>query len=407
MLITKIQLAAMERVRIPEGERRDFYLYVDEFQNFATEAFASILSEARKYRLDLIIAHQYVGQLITDTTTKVRDAVFGNVGTMIAFRVGASDAEFLEKEFEPEFNIQDLVNLPNYNIYLKLMVNGVTSRPFSALTIPPLASTSLMAKAERIIEASRKHYASDVKKVEEGIKQWSSSIPEATGFEGVAPPRVGVEKFETPCWLCKKTAYTTFKPDGRRPVYCSSCLQKIEAGDLRPIRPLPSYIREREELGGGLGELGIEFSPEPKSLPRREPRIEGAPQRPRARFHREIPASSTPPTPSSSRGRAIPNIKEGEFVAKKAEPRRTLFLNELKNRIKKDTHKESRLAELRKVLAESLEEKDEAKSSAEADDRPTHSSRDSNESRENKKENKEKSTNRRTKVIKPGESIKF
>src|SRR3989344_3121307 len=102
MLITKVQLAAMERVRIPEEERKDFYLYVDEFQNFATDSFASILSEARKYRLDLIIAHQYVGQLVTDTSTRVRDAVFGNVGTLIIFRVGATDAEFLEKEFEPE-----------------------------------------------------------------------------------------------------------------------------------------------------------------------------------------------------------------------------------------------------------------------------------------------------------------
>ncbi|MEK7076700.1 MAG: type IV secretory system conjugative DNA transfer family protein [Patescibacteria group bacterium] len=131
MIITKVQLAAMERVRIPEEDRRDFYLYVDEFQNFATDSFASILSEARKYRLNLILAHQYVGQLVTDVSTKVRDAVFGNVGTMISFRVGATDAEFLELEFTPEFLQGDLVNLPNHNIYLKLMVDGITSRPFS------------------------------------------------------------------------------------------------------------------------------------------------------------------------------------------------------------------------------------------------------------------------------------
>ena len=97
MLITKIQLASMERVRVPEDERVDFYLYVDEFQNFATDSFASILSESRKYRLDLILAHQYIGQLVTDVSTKVRDAVFGNVGTMICFRVGAADAEFFGK----------------------------------------------------------------------------------------------------------------------------------------------------------------------------------------------------------------------------------------------------------------------------------------------------------------------
>ena len=97
MIITKIQLSAMERVRIPEDKRKDFYMYVDEFQNFATDSFVNILSEARKYRLDLIIAHQYVGQLVTDTSTAVRDAVFGNVGTMVSFRVGATDAEFLEQ----------------------------------------------------------------------------------------------------------------------------------------------------------------------------------------------------------------------------------------------------------------------------------------------------------------------
>ena len=94
MLITKIQLSAMERVRVPEDERRDFYLYVDEFQNFATDSFASVLSEARKYRLNIIIAHQYIGQLVEDSSTRVRDAVFGNVGTMIVFRIGAADAEF-------------------------------------------------------------------------------------------------------------------------------------------------------------------------------------------------------------------------------------------------------------------------------------------------------------------------
>src|SRR3989339_1661735 len=138
MIITKIQLAAMERVRIPEESRQDFYLYVDEFQNFVTDAFAGILSEARKYRLNLTVAHQYTAQLISDKSSAVRDAVFGNVGTMIVFRVGSDDADFLEKEFDPEFTPLDIVNLPNYKIYLKLMIDGVTSRPFNIRTLPPL-----------------------------------------------------------------------------------------------------------------------------------------------------------------------------------------------------------------------------------------------------------------------------
>src|ERR1700752_4900458 len=126
MIITKLQLAAMSRVDIPEEDRQDYYLYVDEFQNFATESFANILSAARKYRLNLIVAHQYIGQLVQDRNTVVRDAIFGNVGTMITFRVGADDAEFLEKEFEPPFLLAQLVNPPKYHIILKLMINGVS-----------------------------------------------------------------------------------------------------------------------------------------------------------------------------------------------------------------------------------------------------------------------------------------
>ena len=137
MIITRMQLAAMSRVDLPEVKRRDFFLYVDEFQNFATESFANIFSEARKYRLSLVLAHQYIGQLRTGDSTMVRDAVFGNVGTIIAFRVGAEDAEFLEKEFMPEFLQNDLVNLSKANIYIKLMIDGVASRPFSAETMPP------------------------------------------------------------------------------------------------------------------------------------------------------------------------------------------------------------------------------------------------------------------------------
>src|SRR3989338_9127829 len=149
MLITKIQLAAMDRASIPENDRRDFYLYVDEFQNFATESFATILSEARKYRLNLVIPPQY----ITQREGPVRDAVSGNAGTLVVFRVGAVDAEFIEKEFAPVFMQTDLVNLDKYNAYIKLMINGITSKPFSMQTIPPSAAT--YAKSDSVIRASR------------------------------------------------------------------------------------------------------------------------------------------------------------------------------------------------------------------------------------------------------------
>ena len=171
MLITEIQLAAMERVDMPEKDRRDFFLYVDEFQNFATPSFANILSEARKYRLSLILAHQYVSQLVFDGNTTVRDAIFGNVGTIVSFRVGAEDAEGLEKEFTPAFLIEDIVNLSKYQIILKLMIDGVASHPFTALTMPPIGSPT--DSAEKVIRVSRERYGKHRSVIENKILRWS------------------------------------------------------------------------------------------------------------------------------------------------------------------------------------------------------------------------------------------
>ncbi len=176
MMITKLQLAAMNRVNLPMEKRRDFYLYVDEFQNFSTESFANILSEARKYRLNLILAHQYVSQLVNDRNTKVRDAVFGNVGTIACFRIGADDAEYLEREFTPEFVAQDLVNLAKYHIYVKLMIDGVASKPFSAQTLEP-AEPAPESFRDIIIENSRNKYAAPRSTVEEKIAdEWRTGV---------------------------------------------------------------------------------------------------------------------------------------------------------------------------------------------------------------------------------------
>lgn len=180
LLVTKIQLAAMSRVDIPEPERRDFFLYVDEFQHFATESFANILSEARKFHLGLIMAHQYIKQM----EEPVRDAVFGNVGTIISFRVGAEDAEFLEKWFAPDFMMADIVNLGKQSIYLKLMINGISSRGFSASTLQKFARPDKSFR-EEIIEASRKTYANPKVGVEKDIAEWAgSSGEEEAGNEG-------------------------------------------------------------------------------------------------------------------------------------------------------------------------------------------------------------------------------
>ena len=133
LLVSRIGLAALSRADIPEAGRRDFYLYLDEFPTFTTLALARMLSELRKYRLNLILAHQFLGQL----DDEVREAILGNTGTIIAFRLGLTDAELLEKEFAPEFTALDLVRLPNHAIYLKLMVEGAVTRPFSGETPAP------------------------------------------------------------------------------------------------------------------------------------------------------------------------------------------------------------------------------------------------------------------------------
>ena len=167
LLVTKIYLAAMSRADVPDRTMKmlpNFYLFVDEFQNFANASFADILSEARKYKLNLTIAHQYVEQM----DEFVRPAVFGNVGTMIVFRVGATDAEMLENEFTPQFEIEDLVNLGFAQIYLKLMIDGLTSPPFSARTLPPIAHPS-SSYVNEIIAASREQFSRPRAEVEAEI----------------------------------------------------------------------------------------------------------------------------------------------------------------------------------------------------------------------------------------------
>ncbi len=194
MLVTKIQLSAQERQNIrDERDRRDFYLYVDEFQNFANESFATILSEARKYRLNLIVAHQYMEQL----DEKVREAIIGNVGTLIAFRVGSTDASILETEFAPTFTPEDLVGLAKFQMYLKLMVDGVTTPPFSANSLPPIARHA--DSAEKVIRVSRERYAEPRQVIEQKILKWAGM--EMTGAiqkEAAVPETKPTDTIGTP-----------------------------------------------------------------------------------------------------------------------------------------------------------------------------------------------------------------
>ena len=166
ILVGKLLIAALSRVEIvDEEQRRDFYLYIDEFQNVTTPSIATILSEARKYRLDLIVAHQFIAQL----DEKIKNAVFGNVGTIAAFRVGAEDAAFLEKQFEPVFSANDLINIDNRNAYLKLLVGGQTTRPFNIKIDPPAAGDASAVSA--IKEFSRITYGRARAQIEAAISK--------------------------------------------------------------------------------------------------------------------------------------------------------------------------------------------------------------------------------------------
>ena len=169
MLISRLQFEAMRRVDIPEEQRRNFYLYVDEFQNFASGAFANILSEARKYHLCLNLTHQYVNQL----PEEMRDAVFGNVGTIISFALGSQDASVLAAEFAPIFVEEDIIGLEKYHAYLELMINGMSSRPFSAHALAPFED--MVGRGAEVLSRSREKYGSSREKVEAAVAKWSET----------------------------------------------------------------------------------------------------------------------------------------------------------------------------------------------------------------------------------------
>ena len=169
VVVGKLLMAALSRVELPEEQRQNFYLYIDEFQNFITESISIILSEARKYKLSLTIAHQYISQLVKGPDTSIRDAVFGNVGTMAAFRIGPDDAELMARQFAPVFNEYDLINIPKYNTYLKLLIDNQNPPAFNLKTISPAAGDKSMV--QKVRELSRLKYGRDRQVVENEIIQ--------------------------------------------------------------------------------------------------------------------------------------------------------------------------------------------------------------------------------------------
>jgi hypothetical protein len=186
IFVMKFEAAAMSRADIPEEYRKDFCLYVDEFQNFSTESFADILSQARKYRLNLIVANQFTTQL----SEEVRDAVFGNVGTVVSFRVGTNDAEFLAKQFAPVFDIDDLQFLPNANTVVRMMIGGVPVQPFSMATLPPLGNPNTQL-AEALKQLSAAKYGRPKAAVEAEIFKRMATQPAGPALSSARPAGIG------------------------------------------------------------------------------------------------------------------------------------------------------------------------------------------------------------------------
>jgi CxxC-x17-CxxC domain-containing protein len=336
LTITKLQLAAMSRVDTPEEDRKDFYLYVDEFQNFATQSFINILSEARKYRLDLTLANQYLGQLSEMTamggkSTAVLDAVFGNVGTIILFRIGAEDAEFLEPEFLPDFEATDLVSLAKYNIYLKLMANGVAERPFSAQTLVPLPKPAI-SNREKIIKVSRERYGTPRSDVEEKIAKWAAGVEaqKTSAQASPGPSQIGPVLYDAQCAACGKWTKVIFPPDGKRPVYCKPCLSKIKNKDNRSNIPAPAPIAK--PVSAPVVNPIVATAPTPTPLPVSIPP--------------STPTLTPTPTPTISLSEATKNEPVSFSHSKKPQQ-----APETRERIKR---KEVNLDELKKVLEESL-----------------------------------------------------
>ncbi len=190
IVVGKILMAALSRTDMPAEQRKDFYLYIDEFQNFTTNSICQILSEARKYALNLVIAHQYIGQLVKNNNTEIKDAVFGNVGTMVTFKIGTDDAEFLVKEFSPVFNVYDLINIDKGTAYIKLLVDNSPTRPFSMKTIWPLLGVKREGVSAKIRALSRLKFGQDRAIVEaEIIRRTETPIPVPTPMPSANPLR--------------------------------------------------------------------------------------------------------------------------------------------------------------------------------------------------------------------------
>ena len=331
MITTRIFLAAMSRAELSNAELKrapNFYFYVDEFQNFANETFSDILSEARKYNLNLVIAHQYIEQM----EEEVAAAVFGNVGTTIAFRVGPFDAEKMEPVFAPEFTQEDLVNLGFAQVYLTLMIDGIGSRPFSAQTLPPIEPPQANYR-DQVIEASRTAYGHPRTEVESAVYEDLASTaneqpaePKPRRFPQGSEARVPRPQERERRYPAPRAPAPDLAPREERPMPPSS---GKSAGELKAI--LRSMAEKtdaergqkeksnKQSLKGALADViarnaGVGSAPS-QSKPEREPTSFESPRREAPPRPRDIP--TRPAAPITDPRRELPR---GESRAEKKPP---------------------------------------------------------------------------------------
>ncbi|MDH5442386.1 MAG: type IV secretion system DNA-binding domain-containing protein [Candidatus Nomurabacteria bacterium] len=342
MLITKLYLSAMSRADTERSQLLKlpaFNLYVDEFQNFANDSFADILSEARKYKLNLIVAHQYVSQM-PDT---VRDAIVGNVGSMVVFRVGPEDAELFEREFVPVFTQDDIVNIGKYQMYLRLMIDGVGSKPFSARALPPITKPEI-SNEQNVIDASRAKYTKSRAEVEAGIKEWYIPIPSQKTVE--YGDFLEKRKMEILAgggnWVDKESG-KTLRGEGDVQKKAKEYLQKANQAESSqshttkaPATSKPAFVKPAQPA-----------RPTPTAVVRKPvPRSVAPPVAPVARAPISVPTPPVPPAPpkivpktfTNKAASPKPKITPSVGVKKPAEPRAPQSLQGLLNDLdKKDS----------------------------------------------------------------------
>ena len=230
IFVMKFQAAAMSRADIPENERADFSLYVDEFQNFSTDSFATIMSEARKYHLNLIVANQFTTQL----TEEIRDAVFGNMGTIVSFRVGQNDVDMLSKYFQPTFAAEDLLRVPNHNTIVRTLVNGVPTQPFSMATLPPLGKENpRLAIALKQLSAAK--YGKPKAQVEETIFDRMKTQPVAAPAPSANPWAAAAPNTATTSGTVNQTSPSAVAPAQPKTSFLDDWLSKRKVA--KPTSP--------------------------------------------------------------------------------------------------------------------------------------------------------------------------